>query len=805
MSSHLTISKKRKFSYFIIAIIAFAMIGFPFYLVSATNDWQVDNKSNEISYIIKPVDPVFINVAGATDAYGEPIYVNKVSVPIPLGDSWSLNYLLEKGKRYHVFLVGDWICNTTTPTTDYDIRTHYPEGTIWAEQEWWNTESAGLPEQVAFDDYHHYFIPPVSGNYTFEIINDDRDSRGDEPAIFMLIENIDKNTWYSQELEGRKPDKNGIYKEVDHTSWAVEFTTSSPKIRVLVDVPDSVHEPERGHLDMYEARLYAMANPDAGVGYTIDGIGVPSGNLFNRFAGYYGGFNTSCNGDRNMDALASCEYPGADMEFTYDNPAGENSTSEITYFLVLIAEHGEGSVDFLVQTDFQAPNITLVDPPMTANSKENTAITVELEEEYDTERVWVEFSNDDGKTWDEVDFSKKDDAWIGAIPPFTGGDYVNYTIYSEDEFGNVGSLDSGYLAKDVVTIECNLEDQILTTGEDAIIYVETSNVLLPIQLRFTCEDVNETYSMNTDESGLYDFIYRPNRPGLWTVQSFYDGSDTEFQSESDPVTFEKLPVSITCNSLNRYLKGDEGAEIRGSSSLKEGPLTITFTNGIRTSTLQVLTDENGNYECSFTPDAMGDWTATADFLGDDYDYPATSNHAQFNYESWSTHISMILSLRRVKVNRPVTITGSVAPTVKNLPVSVLFVSSSSSDSDIVLTAADGSFEYTFNPPEVGIWNVNAKVGDGLIYSISNNLMEFEVLPLNMFDKASMFSVMMITPPYLYMTVGLFAIGISSVIYIKRESLIRYLPKSLAQKIKASSTKKKKKSKGGGQRYKRKGK
>ena len=145
---------------FLLLIVFFA----PVIHISARNNWQKDDTANRKSVVKKPVDPVFINFV--TDQDGDPIHQSagseEGSIDIPIGESWRLDYYLEEGKQYHVFLVGDWICNETEPRTDYDIKTTYPDGTFL-----WNTESAGLPEQVANDDEHQYFVPPLTGTFTF--------------------------------------------------------------------------------------------------------------------------------------------------------------------------------------------------------------------------------------------------------------------------------------------------------------------------------------------------------------------------------------------------------------------------------------------------------------------------------------------------------------------------------------------------------------------------------------------------------------------------------------------------------------
>ncbi|MGD2201560.1 MAG: hypothetical protein PVJ38_08015, partial [Candidatus Bathyarchaeota archaeon] len=330
--------------------------------VSARNDWLYSDPTYQTSSVEKAVDPIFINDGVDT-------------IDIPVGEYWTLTYDLKKSKRYHIFLVGDWVKNDTDPITDYDIYTYLPDGSLYST----HTESAGIPEQVANDAMHQYFEPPQSGEYAFKIVNDERDSENQEPAIFMLLEHIGINGEYSRFLEGR--DIND--EEVLNTGWAFEFNTSSPQIRITVEVPE--------YLDMYEARLYAMANPVEGTGYDLYGIGVPLGSYFSGFSGAYGGFNTSSRGDRNIEAMDSGEYGGQDLAFTYTSPS---PGSNIFYYLALIAEHGKGTVDFMARTDFDAPNVTLKDPPELCIQDEDTEIIVNVEDDSEIERVWIEHTTD---------------------------------------------------------------------------------------------------------------------------------------------------------------------------------------------------------------------------------------------------------------------------------------------------------------------------------------------------------------------------------------------------------------------------
>ena len=674
---------------FLLLIVFFA----PVIHTSARNNWQKDDTANRKSVVKKPVDPVFINfLLGENNQ--NPIYSpageEDGSLDIDIGEWWRLDYFLEGGKKYHVFLVGDWILNETEPQTDYDIKTTFPDGTSL-----WNTESAGLPEQVANDDEHQYFVPPMTGTYSFEILNDDRDSKASEPAIFVLIEHIDVNTRYSQGLEGRDSEDN----EVLFSGWAYEFNTPAPKIRVFVDVPDS--------LDMYEVRLYMMANPDADVGYNINGLGVPYGYLFEEFSGEYGGFSSSCKGDRNIDAMDSGETSGRDMEFVFDTPNAGNGTSDIFYFLAVIAEREVGTVEFYVQTDFDPPVITPIEPPIYGYEGEKTEIKASITDEGRIERAWVEYRL--GDVVEDIDLTFDGENWIGYLPFFEGGDFVEYEVSAMDEFGSTSSVESEFLVK--------------------------------------------------------------------------------------------REVSIMLNMYQTSLIGHEKAEIHGRSSLETTPLTLTFMNGAINKTYEITTDEDGNFDFTFTPDQLGLWTCQASYVGSDITFPTLSDTISFTLESRPTQITSSLSRSSVKVETPIYVRGSLTPRVGNMPVEVLFASSSTVFNETVYTNDQGAYSCVFEPAEEDTWKVLVKFGDGFYYERTESaLLEFEVRPLTLIDKVQKMYMMLVRPPYLYGIFGMLSIGFSVVLYTKREWIAPLLPKSIAERMGKSKNKKKKK--GGAQSYKR---
>jgi len=608
--------------------------------------WAYHEEANGQSDILKPVDPVFIN--------------DKETILMDVGEEWSLSYPLEAGKRYHIFLVGDWINNGTEPLTDYDITSYDPYGDKIST----HTESAGLPEQVANDGLHQYFVPEETGDYTFRIINDPRDSKNDQSAVFMVIEHIDTNVRYTQYLEGRDEQTD---EEMLLTGWAYEFNTSSPSIRVYVDVPDT--------LDMYEVRLYAMANPDEGVGYSIEGLGCPSENLFEGFSGEYGGFTTSCKGNRNPKAVDSCEYSGQDMAFVYNTPNGVDGTSNIFYYIVLIAEHDEGTVEFYAQTDFDPPNVTMVEPPKRGYATEETHIEASVEDASGCRRVWAEYTDDGGETLGKVELTHRGHRFTGDLPPFSAGSYVNYTVYAEDDFGNVGLIDAGFPVKNRVTIDCDVVDSSLRGAQSLEVRGRVSPSPLALILRFSNMDFNESVEVVSDDSGAFDYVYMPRLTGDWGLRALFNGSTLYFSTSSGPVNFtvEREPTSVICS----------------------------------------------------------------------------------------------LSESEVKRNEPITVSGTVNPAVHGLAVKVTFASLISCHTETVAVDVDGGFSCAFKPPEVGTWDVLAEVkGDEIYASSQSGLMELVVRPLTLLDRVSRALLMMITPPYQYLTIAL--IGVASTLAIFKE-------------------------------------
>ncbi len=270
-----------------------------------------------ITFVEKPMFPVLFNDS-----------------QIEIGRDWSVVSPLQAGHSFHVYLYGAWVNSRSQPKTDYDVYVYDPNNTLVG----YHTESAGLLQHLGDTVDTPFFTAKSTGNYTFIIANNAATSQAAQQATFMIIENIQTNTWHQQYIEGKG--SNNVSKF--YTSWAYDFVTESQRVEVQVKVPNT--------LDMYEARLYLMADPTVPNETILNGVPLAwEQGLHGNRTGIFGGYNLDSKAYRGV-AYASCEYAGEDMLINYTSP----DTGLTLYHLVLIGEYGAGTVQFRVKTVFDA-------------------------------------------------------------------------------------------------------------------------------------------------------------------------------------------------------------------------------------------------------------------------------------------------------------------------------------------------------------------------------------------------------------------------------------------------------------------
>jgi len=490
---------------------------------------------------------VLVKPASATpnvpyELYNRWTHLDKPGIPVsirfgevPPGSDWTYESYLVKDSKYHIYCIGEW-CNLTDPDTDYDVLVYDGNGNLVST----HTQSAGLPEQVSNDEGKRYFVPSTTDQYSFRIMNDALESQNSKNATFMIIQHIETNTEYTRRMTGRDSNNN----PQRYTSWAYEFNVSAETFEVYVDVPPT--------LDMYEVRLYPMANENKEIGETINGVLVPwEPLLYGELMDGFGGFNISCEGYRASDAFASCEYLGQDMTLSHNN---ENNNT--LYHLVLIAEHGSGTVGFYVKTDFEPPDLRLKEPQIHGYTLEQTPVTVSIKDESTIKSFYLKYSDDGGDTWMYMNMTHvSGDIYSATLPPFSHGKEVAYTVVAIDEVDNRKDVEWNFsVVKErpqETTVTCTLDKQrIKQNGALHVTGSVTPRVGgIPVKIRFVSSTVSHTETVETDSDGVFSCSFNPSEAGMWSVLAEVEGDTSFANSQSAIQEFE----ATSLNPLDKVL------------------------------------------------------------------------------------------------------------------------------------------------------------------------------------------------------------------------------------------------------------
>ena len=542
------------------------------------------------TYINKPVYPVRINAS-----------------QIPIGGRWTFAYFLKKGSVYHIYFIGDWIGSKT----DYDVYVYNPKGNLEAV----HTASAGLPEHLGNTVDDPFFTPERTGRYYFLIFNDPRESHGEDAATLMVIEHLECNRWYEKYIKGKVN-----FANVYETAWAYEFVSDSERIEVLIDVPET--------LDMYEARLYLMANPSKGMGEVLNGYPLAwEPGLYGEISGDYGGYNLDDEGFRNEDATASCEFFGQDMLINYTSPS---KGDRVLYHLVLIGENGEGTVRFMIKTDFEPPSINLQTSLSEVHAGEETVITAQISDQDSLRSVLLYYTNDSWASSHSIPMTETSEGiYAGTIPAYPKGSKIEYKIVAVDMAGNTAEASGSYLVKDETMITFNLSKTVIYAGEKIVVTVHMSHGEDTILLNFTSREKSVLESVQVDADGSFNYEYTPDGFGDWVVTVIYPGDETYFGAVTEKKAFKvmKFPTSVDFALSNEIIDIGGKINITGSISpaVKEKAVEIRFTmpNGSVVKKV-AYTDSYGRFKLDFIPSMPGKWNVKAFFPGDNVYLSSTS-------------------------------------------------------------------------------------------------------------------------------------------------------------------------------------
>ena len=578
--------------------------------------------SGEINFKVKTDFSAIAYNPTQTEFISKPVSpVKTESSQIPIGGNWTYVYDLSENRSYHVYCYGEWIdYGEGTAKTDYDIYVYDPYGELVSS----HTEAAGLPEHLGKTTDQPFFIPKHTGNYSFVVKNDLRESNGEKEATLMIIEHIGCNKWHQRYVYGKIGDK-----PVEDTSWAYEFCTNSERIEVQIDVPSN--------LDMYEARLYLMANPSRDIGTTLNGVPLAwEPGLYGSLKSVqnpkvtYGGFNLDDRGYKDQDSTASCEFPGQDMLINYTSP---HKSDLILYHLVLIAEHGQGNVRFMIKTDFDAPEINIDNPVERAYPSNETTIVARVVDETRLEKVWLAYTNDDWLTSTSFDLVENENCtYTGIIPRQLAGTIVKYKVLALEAAENQAEIEGNYTVKNPTQIELSLSKYICDVDEPLVVNGLISHSGAVVTVDYACDrKVYDSSTVQADSNGFFSDEFTPSKSGFWRVSANWSGNPTCFGvfSDYEELAVSKIAVSLICNVTEEALTIGKNVTVTGSTNptLNYARIRLVFTrqNGSTIET-SVYTDTNGDFTTNFAPDSVGSWKVTAKFDGDSARFAASESY-----------------------------------------------------------------------------------------------------------------------------------------------------------------------------------
>lgn len=554
-------------------------------------------------------------------------YISKLGFPvnitrnkIPIGQNWTYVFPLDNDSQYHVYFYGGWI-NTTT---DYDIFVYDPSG----NRETYHTESCGLPEHLGTTATHPLFNPKKDGNYSIVIKNDRYDSKLAENGTLMVVEHLDVNRWYRNKLFMEGKDKALLYSY--NMTGVYEFNSSSRHIEVYVDVPST--------LDMYEVRLYLMADPASRLGSNLVGMPISwEAGLYNRTkqdgTQKVGGYTVDFTPLYKGNVFDSCEAFGEDMFINYTAPVSGN----LLYHLVFISEWGYGNVSFLLKTDFTKPSLNVTKPSIGISEVGTTisAVTSDVSSQIDC--VNMSYSINNGVSWVTMAMTEdQSNHYSAVIPGQAAGTTVQYKVESWDRAWNKASVSGIYQVKGVSNVTLSLVGSVISGGTSAVvngsIVPAKSNVTVLVRyVSPTGFGVNRT--VTTDLSGNFVDSYTPNMSGFWRVYAIW-GGDSIYSGALNS-TF--LTVQKVDHTLNMSVSGDKATlgdtyTINGvlSPFVQGGTINILVNcpNG-STNTLKVVTQSSGTYSLSFKVNVKGAWAVQAYYEGNALHYSAATSRLTF--------------------------------------------------------------------------------------------------------------------------------------------------------------------------------
>ena len=467
----------------------------------------VNSAQGNYTLVEKPIFPVIIN-----------------NSQIQIGADWTIICPLQAGHNYHVYCYGTWVNISSAAKTDYDIYVYGPQGNLESS----HTEAAGLPEHLGSSTNDALFTPVQSGDYSFVLRNDARESQGSQQATFMIIENLECDKWYTSTIEGKDENNQPGFQ----TTWSYEFVINESKVELYIKVP--------GTLDMYEARLYLMNNAQSP---SINSFPLPlESGLYGNLTGSTGGYNFESEGYRGV-AYASCEYMGQSMFLTYTSL----NTGANLYHLVLIGEEGAGDIQFMLKSQFGNTSLTQSIVP-TRVYPNNPAEISYISNNATLQNAQLSYTTDNWTSINSVNMAIRDKICNATIPGQIAGSIVQYKVEAYDVLKNNMTATGNYTVKVQPTLNISAIKNPITVGENITITGNLTPIDNASTVKVQLSSSNSTQTLNSilNQNGTFTANFKPDASGLWSITATSLETQTSWRGDSEPlaITINEPPIYV---------------------------------------------------------------------------------------------------------------------------------------------------------------------------------------------------------------------------------------------------------------------
>jgi hypothetical protein len=281
-----------------------------------------------------------------------------------------------------------------------------------------------------------------------------------------------------------------------------------------------------------------------------------NGEKDNTDGGYkYGGYNLESQEFRGV-AYASCEFYGQEMFLNWTSP----HTGKSLYHLALIGEAGNGTVEFLVKTEFGTAGLTPSVVPSIVFPQNETVVTY-VSNSTDLVNATLEYSVDGWGNVTAVPMEVVGGRTCNAtIQGQNASTRVVYKVEVEDVLKNVLFANGSYVVKYPSTLNLTLVQESIHIGENITVkgYLTPQIGNLSVTVYFESQNGTKKIECQTLEDGTFTASFQTEQVGFWEAQARFDGNEMLHPNSSQSLMI-KVEESTFLMKYSLYIGGGAAA------------------------------------------------------------------------------------------------------------------------------------------------------------------------------------------------------------------------------------------------------